>query len=92
MTGSATSFKRSLHNCNKLIQLNIKNTVSQALLKGDKDQIRKQADRLGVGKYYGLFACMVASRTWDDITGSGIADKNSNLDVNRLQVLITSSE
>jgi len=57
----------------------------QALLKGDTERIRKQADRLGVGKYYGLFACMVASRTWDDITGSGIADKNSKLDVNRLQ-------
>ncbi|KAL5272199.1 hypothetical protein ACHWQZ_G000429 [Mnemiopsis leidyi] len=57
----------------------------QALLNGDTDRIKTQADRLGVGKYYGLFACMVASRTWDDITGSGIADKNSNLDVNRLQ-------
>ncbi|XP_063692670.1 aarF domain-containing protein kinase 1-like [Bolinopsis microptera] len=57
----------------------------QALLKGDTERIKKQAQRLGVGKYYGLFACMVASRTWDDITGSGITDKNSNLDVNRLQ-------
>ena len=60
----------------------------QALLKGDRERIKKQADRLGVGKYYGLFACMVASRTWDDITGTGIADKNSKLDVNRLQVQI----
>ena len=57
----------------------------QALLKGDTEKIKKQAQKLGVGKYYGLFACMVASRTWEDITSSGIADINSNLDKGRLQ-------
>lgn len=57
----------------------------QAILKGDTDKIKKQAHNLGVGKYFGLFACMVASRTWEDITSSGIADTNSKLDVDRLQ-------
>ena len=34
--------------------------------------IQKQATKLGVGKYYGLFACMVAARTFDDIADAGV--------------------
>ena len=39
---------------------------------GDVPGIVKQSTKLGVGQYYGLFACMVAARTFDKIANEGI--------------------
>ena len=47
------------------------------ILNADTDGIRTYADKLGVGQLYGLFACMVAGRSWDSIR-SGIDRKEKN--------------
>jgi len=56
----------------------------QSLLKGDVPGIQKQATKLGVGKYYGLFACMVAARTFDDIANAGVGH-TEEVDISRIQ-------
>jgi len=38
-----------------------------SILRADTAGIRLYADRLGVGQLYGLFACMVAGRSWASI-------------------------
>lgn len=39
-----------------------------SILNADPEGIKTYADRLGVGQLYGLFACMVAGRSWSSIT------------------------
>ncbi|KAE9556728.1 hypothetical protein FO519_000134 [Halicephalobus sp. NKZ332] len=39
-----------------------------ALLKPDKDQIRKICMKMNVGELYDLFSCMVTSRSWQSVT------------------------
>ena len=39
-----------------------------SILNADLKGIQKFADKLGVGQLYGLFACMVAGRSWSSIT------------------------
>lgn len=38
-----------------------------AILDGDRTAMKEYCTRLGVGDYYGLFACMVSGRTWNTI-------------------------
>ncbi|XP_046747285.1 aarF domain-containing kinase 1 isoform X2 [Diprion similis] len=38
-----------------------------AILNGDRVQMRKYAETLGVGDLYGLLVCMVSGRSWDTI-------------------------
>ncbi|XP_046426364.1 aarF domain-containing kinase 1 [Neodiprion fabricii] len=38
-----------------------------AILNGDRIQMRKYAETLGVGDLYGLLVCMVSGRSWDTI-------------------------
>ena len=38
-----------------------------SILKADLEGIKQSADCLGVGKLYGLFACMVTGRSWGSI-------------------------
>jgi len=48
-----------------------------SILNADQSGIRTYADKLGVGSLYGLFACMVAGRSWDSITkGIDRTEKN----------------
>jgi aarF domain-containing kinase len=39
-----------------------------SILKSDVDGIKEYAGKLGIGELYGLFACMVAGRSWSSIT------------------------
>ena len=40
--------------------------------------MQKNADRLGVGELYGLFACMVTGRSWNSIRkGIDKSEKNA---------------
>lgn len=49
-----------------------------SILRADLEGIKKSADSLGVGKLYGLFACMVTGRSWGSIQkGIDKAEKNS---------------
>merc|ERR1712142_788455 len=49
-----------------------------SILNADTEGIKTYADRLGVGQLYGLFACMVAGRSWDSITkGIDRTEKNA---------------
>jgi len=49
-----------------------------SILNADTDGIKQYADKLGVGQLYGLFACMVAGRSWDSITkGIDRTEKNA---------------
>ena len=41
----------------------------QSVIAADIEEIKKHSESLGVGDYYGLFACMVAGRSWDAIQG-----------------------
>jgi len=46
----------------------------QSMIERDIDGVKKYSEALGVGEYYGLFACMVAGRSWESIQ-NGIAEK-----------------
>ena len=49
-----------------------------SILKADEDGMQKNADRLGVGELYGLFACMVTGRSWNSIRkGIDKSEKNA---------------
>lgn len=37
-------------------------------MNANQEGIKEYADKLGVGQLYGLFACMVAGRSWSSIT------------------------
>ena len=39
-----------------------------SILNANQEGIKEYADKLGVGQLYGLFACMVAGRSWSSIT------------------------
>ncbi|KAI6237262.1 Protein kinase domain-containing protein [Aphelenchoides besseyi] len=39
-----------------------------ALLNADKDEIQRICYKMGVGELFGLFACIVTSRSWDSVT------------------------
>lgn len=39
-----------------------------ALLKPDKDEIRRICTKMGVGELFGLFACIVTARSWESVT------------------------
>jgi len=48
-----------------------------SILNADTEGIKTYADKLGVGQLYGLFACMVAGRSWNSITkGIDKTEKN----------------
>uniref|UniRef100_A0AC35GMF8 Protein kinase domain-containing protein n=1 Tax=Panagrolaimus sp. PS1159 TaxID=55785 RepID=A0AC35GMF8_9BILA len=42
-----------------------------ALLKADKDAIKRVCEKMNIGEFYSLFACVVTSRSWSSIS-SGI--------------------
>lgn len=46
----------------------------QSMIERDMEGVKEYSDALGVGEYYGLFACMVAGRSWESIQG-GITEK-----------------
>lgn len=46
----------------------------QSMIEQDMDGVKAYSVALGVGEYYGLFACMVAGRSWESIQG-GISQK-----------------
>jgi len=49
-----------------------------SILNANQDGIKEYADKLGVGQLYGLFACMVAGRSWSSITkGIDKAEKSA---------------
>jgi len=49
-----------------------------SILNANQDGIKEYADKLGVGQLYGLFACMVAGRSWTSITkGIDKAEKSA---------------
>ena len=49
-----------------------------SILNADLNGIKKNADLLGVGQLYGIFACMVTGRSWTSIQkGIDRADKSS---------------
>lgn len=49
-----------------------------SILKADLDGMQKNADHLGVGQLYGLFACMVTGRSWTSIQkGIDKSEKNA---------------
>lgn len=49
-----------------------------SILNADLDGIKQNADKLGVGQLYGLFACMVSGRSWSSIQkGIGTNEKSS---------------
>ena len=39
-----------------------------SIMRGDINGIREHSTAMGVGNLYGLFACMVAARSWKSIT------------------------
>ena len=49
-----------------------------SILSGDVKRMEREGQRLGVGRLYGLLACMVAGRSWQAIT-SGL-DKQTLTD------------
>jgi aarF domain-containing kinase len=50
-----------------------------SILHADQEGIKEYADKLGVGQLYGLFACMVAGRSWSSITkGIDKAEKTAS--------------
>merc|ERR1711997_865030 len=49
-----------------------------SILNANQEGIKEYADKLGVGQLYGLFACMVAGRSWTSITkGIDKAEKSA---------------
>jgi len=57
----------------------------QSLIERDLEGIKKYSYQLGIEEYYGIFACMVAGRSWESIQ-SGIAEKNvSSQELNEIQ-------
>ena len=49
-----------------------------SILKADLEGMKKNADHLGVGELYGLFACMVTGRSWNSIQkGIDKSEKNA---------------
>merc|ERR1719189_2517614 len=49
-----------------------------SIINADVDGIKKNADLLGVGNLYGLFACMVTGRSWNSIQKGVVkAEKNA---------------
>lgn len=57
----------------------------QSMLERDIEGIKTYGKELGVGEYYGIFACMVAGRSWESIQ-SGIDKKNVSSDeLNEIQ-------
>ena len=49
-----------------------------SILKADLEGMKKNADHLGVGQLYGLFACMVTGRSWNSIQkGIDKSEKNA---------------
>ena len=39
----------------------------QAIISADLEGIKLYSAKMGVGEYYGIFACMLAARTWDTV-------------------------
>lgn len=51
----------------------------QSMIEKNIDGIKHYSECLGVGQYYGLFACMVAGRSWESIQ-TGITEKKLTAD------------
>ena len=49
------------------------------LVLGDADEIREQAEAMGVGRYYPLLAAMLTARPWNEYAGLGIEPRRSTL-------------
>uniref|UniRef100_A0A914HJJ0 ABC1 atypical kinase-like domain-containing protein n=1 Tax=Globodera rostochiensis TaxID=31243 RepID=A0A914HJJ0_GLORO len=39
-----------------------------ALIRPDKDEMRRVCERMNIGEYYGLFACIVSMRSWKSVS------------------------
>ena len=49
-----------------------------SILKSDLEGMQKNADHLGVGKNYDVFACMLTGRSWNSIQkGIDKSEKNA---------------
>jgi len=49
-----------------------------AIINRDVEAIKEASDRLGVGQFYGLFACMVTARSWSSVQkGVDVAERNA---------------
>jgi aarF domain-containing kinase len=52
-----------------------------ALLRADKDEIQKISERMNVGQYYGLFACIISMRSWQAVSEGISKSKLSETEV-----------
>ena len=55
-----------------------------SILNADTEGIKTYADKLGVGQLYGLFACMVAGRSWNSIQRGIDREKKSAEEVREI--------
>ena len=39
----------------------------QAIISADLEGIKRYSEKMDVGEYYGIFACMLAARTWNTV-------------------------
>ena len=39
----------------------------QAIISADLEGIKEYSEKMDVGEYYGIFACMLAARTWNTV-------------------------
>ena len=39
----------------------------QAIISADLEGIKACSEKMDVGEYYGIFACMLAARTWETV-------------------------
>ncbi|XP_063225636.1 aarF domain-containing kinase 1 [Bacillus rossius redtenbacheri] len=61
-----------------------------SILDSDREGMKRQCEKLGVGDLYGLFACMVAGRTWDAIVSGIDRTKFSSTEKEEFSKLIPS--
>ncbi|KAI6186382.1 Protein kinase domain-containing protein [Aphelenchoides besseyi] len=56
-----------------------------ALLRADKDEIQRICFKMGVGELFGLFACIVTSRSWDSVTKGIGKHKQTEAETNEIK-------
>ena len=61
----------------------------QGILRADVDSIQTYSDALGVGKLYGLFACMLTARSWKAVTRGVDKLSFTNAEVNYLNIFLS---
>ena len=60
----------------------------QAIISADLEGIKACSEKMDVGEYYGIFACMLAARTWETVV-SGM--KRTPFSQNEVSVIIAES-